>query len=235
MVLLAECISCGDSDVSITNKWEISELVNNTVKPRNILPSETRYGLSTPRFELLPNILTPGKYYVAILSAWKQGGLPGFTNYTFVAYQNKPPMNGNCTVTPDTGYALDTSFVLRCVDWEDQDPPLVYTFTYTLGKESTIIYSGEQSQRTFKLPIAEGADNSTINITTEIQDVLGMSAQTFQTVLVSTIECKYGLLHLLLFLRTLKKKHICFFFCFFLLRPIRRTVKIIMSPYYLLI
>lgn len=158
------------------------------MKPRNTLPSETRYGLRTPRLELLPNILTPGKRYLAILSAWKQGGLPGSTNYSFIAYKNSPPKNGNCSVIPDTGYALDTSFVIRCKDWQDQDPPLAYTFTYTLGKESTVLYSGEQNQRTFKLPIAEGADNSTINITAEIQDSLGMSAFTFKAVLVSILQ-----------------------------------------------
>lgn len=186
LVLLGECTSCGDSDVSLGYKWELAELINKTQKPRNIPSSETRYGLNTARFELLPNILPPGKHFVATLSAWKLGGLPGYTTYKFVVYKNSPPKDGNCSVVPNEGFAMDTSFVVNCFDWIDQDPPLSYAFSYTLGEETTLLYTGDLNQRSFKLPIAEGADNSTINITSELTDSLGMSAVAWTTVLVSS-------------------------------------------------
>jgi hypothetical protein len=159
--------------------------VNKTLIPFNVLASATRYGLSTARLEVSPNVFTPGEKYFIILSAWKQGGLSGYTNYTFVAYKNSPPKSGNCSAAPSSGFAMDTSFRISCVGWLDHDEPFTYTFSYQLEEEVTLLYSGEKDQWTFKLPIKEGAENSTLNITADVQDSLGMSSVTMTSVLVS--------------------------------------------------
>jgi len=40
---------------------------------------------------------------------------------------NQPPEGGECTLTPDTGYALLDRFNVRCSDWMDpEDKPIEY-------------------------------------------------------------------------------------------------------------
>jgi hypothetical protein len=50
---------------------------------------------------------------------------------------NRPPSNGNCSVTPRKGVALTTSFNLACNNWIDAEGqyPLSYSFTaYRSGR-----------------------------------------------------------------------------------------------------
>ena len=41
---------------------------------------------------------------------------------------NSAPHFGNCSVTPESGYAVTTEFTISCQGWSDEDLPLCYEF-----------------------------------------------------------------------------------------------------------
>lgn len=71
------------------------------------------------------------------------------------------------------------------MDWLDRDEPLAYTYSYQMDEDVTLLYSGDKNKWDFKLPIKEGAENATLNVTADVQDSLGMSSAVISSVLVS--------------------------------------------------
>ncbi|XP_070577742.1 uncharacterized protein [Ptychodera flava] len=100
---------------------------------------------------------------------------------------NSPPANGECAITPSTGYALDTKFVVNCSGWEDVNTPLLYA-VYSQSKGSTVTsqsYAGyDQASPGFLLPLGYESHSYLVDITVNIVDVYGAQASYELTVTV---------------------------------------------------
>jgi hypothetical protein len=44
---------------------------------------------------------------------------------SIVLRRNELPTGGLCTISPSTGYAIDTLFTLNCINWVDLDGNIV--------------------------------------------------------------------------------------------------------------
>ena len=89
---------------------------------------------------LSPYALLPGLSYTFRLSACPSGACPALTSYvemTLIA--NGPPTSGYLTVSPDNGFALQTSFALASVGWTDDpsDYPLMFDFYFQILAQPT--------------------------------------------------------------------------------------------------
>jgi hypothetical protein len=70
-----------------------------------------------------------GRLKEALISLWSH-----FARCTQVIVQlNEPPVRGNCTVAPNHGRALVTTFTLACQGWSDTEGhyPLAYSYMAT--------------------------------------------------------------------------------------------------------
>ena len=63
------------------------------------------------------------------LSGSVQGGVRSIASTEFVI--NGPPLGGFFTVSPASGFALTTKFVLASSGWADVDLPVTISFGYT--------------------------------------------------------------------------------------------------------
>ena len=48
----------------------------------------------------------------------------GFSDFVFTV--NIPPRGGFCNINPREGVTIQTTFFIRCGNWEDEDTPLAY-------------------------------------------------------------------------------------------------------------
>jgi len=88
---------------------------------------------------------------------------------------NTAPAGGACSVSPSSGYALETTFTVSCNGWMDSTPQLQYSFSTPAGM---IQAPGSQNSVSFQADstlIASGSSSATVTLTSSIIDDMGTS------------------------------------------------------------
>ncbi|XP_038069881.1 polycystic kidney disease protein 1-like 2 [Patiria miniata] len=109
---------------------------------------------------------------------------PGFADYTFEL--NAPPRIGTCSLDPDSGYALQTHFIIDCVDFWDEEGHLMYTVRVppvlsnkdqaALQYLDPVLYSGAASTTpSVYLPLGDESNGYLVTIAVEVADIHGAS------------------------------------------------------------
>ena len=106
--------------------------------------------VSTMELSLIANSLTAGLTYTFSMEAFYPTTVGSAAPSEITITMNAPPSGGSLTVTPDTGYAMNTSFSLQTSGWVDDpdDYPLNYVLAYyTIDstKQTALKNSGPQS------------------------------------------------------------------------------------------
>ena len=76
----------------------------------------TQNDLDLPGLSIKANQLNGGLTYQLKVTASPEDGPAGTAAYQFE--MNAPPQNGNCTVSPESGKALVTTFTVTCTGWQ---------------------------------------------------------------------------------------------------------------------
>ena len=114
--------------------------------------------------------------YTVTLSGKVEGGATGKSSYDIVV--NKPPENGECSVSPKEGEPLKTLFTITCTKFEDEDVPLTYTFFYkkAVGRPlSTLDQSLTPVVKDFRLSSGLEVNDYKYNFVVKVTDKLGAS------------------------------------------------------------
>lgn len=122
---------------------------------------------------LKPNVLVAGAYYTFNFEVSLVGfsAAPGRAKVQVLV--NEPPSGGYCDSDVQIGIALNTTFTLSCLDWEDVDTPLRYAFVLMQedGTELDIAVFQGSNRVQATLP----AGNHTVSA--RIEDKLGAVAE----------------------------------------------------------
>ncbi|XP_070569906.1 polycystin-1-like protein 2 [Ptychodera flava] len=111
----------------------------------------------------------------------------GFGTATWAFVTNSPPTSGNCSVTPTSGYAVESNFVVTCANWEDSHTPLEYAFrSRPKGSSSLSLLSSGSSSTSpqFMLEMGSEGYNYEVDIVVEIIDAYNSKATETLTVTV---------------------------------------------------
>ena len=128
--------------------------------------------LSSTTLVTYPGVLAPNVRYKFILTAKRQGGYPGYSEYQVTT--NSPPAGGTCNVNPLSGVTLATEFTFTCSGWQDADLPLQYEFVYVTNNNLlNVVYKGVQTSKETKLPAGERTNNFTIDFRVRVADMFG--------------------------------------------------------------
>ena len=129
-------------------------------------------------------VLDAGARYTFQIAATDSIGQVGTANLTLTA--NRPPFGGSLAVTPRTGQALSTSFLLASGGFVDPDDtlPLTYAFFYRSSSLGVQVEIGDGDTQTANstLPPGDG-DNLTLSVL--VTDQLGGPATASVDVAVS--------------------------------------------------
>ncbi|XP_070577646.1 polycystin-1-like protein 2 [Ptychodera flava] len=128
--------------------------------------------------------LEPGRFYKLRANISDTNGGYGKTSWGFIT--NAPPAGGNCSVSPTSGYAIDTDFSVACENWDDIHTPLRFA-VYSKPKGSSLtslIYAKADTSTTFMLPMGSKSFDYEVDITVEVQDAFGSKASESHTVTV---------------------------------------------------
>ena len=111
---------------------------------------------SVYQLAIAPNTLIAGRTYTLLISAQFASG--AFASAAFASFSsvtitmNTPPIGGELTVTPSTGYEMNTTFRFATGSWSDdsEDYPLLYSFSYYIDDTpaSSETYVKAPGQRT---------------------------------------------------------------------------------------
>ena len=128
--------------------------------------------LSSTTLVTYPRILAPGVLYKFVLTAKRQGGHPGYSEYQVTT--NSPPDEGTFDVSPPSGVTLTTEFTFTCTDWQDSDLPLHYKFIYFTNNDLlNVVYQGVKTSKQTNLPAGYEANNFTIDFRVRVTDKFG--------------------------------------------------------------
>ena len=176
---LALITLCGGSSCGrgLSYLWSLFKSSNNSssrpdwIQIKN-LKDITRTRLISPRIVTYPGVLDPGTLYKFVLAVKRRGGIPGYSEYQVTT--NSPPSGGKCTVNPQSGITLVTEFTIACANWQDDDLPLQYEFSYVRnGDLLNVVYKGFKDNKVTKLPAGEKANNFTIDFRVRVADSFG--------------------------------------------------------------
>lgn len=84
--------------------------------------------------------------------------------------------NSECFVQPYEGYAVETTFNITCLGWQDEDKPLKYEFRY--NTIAGLVINNPKKEAGFnilltKLPIGDRFQNFQFPVDVHIKDALG--------------------------------------------------------------
>jgi len=126
-------------------------------------------------------ILTEGDTYTLRLTATDSYGASSYSTVSLT--MNEPPSSGSIDVSPNNGYALDTSFTFTATNWVDNDLPLTYIFGTTgvnddgsLDTTSLSPFGDERSDASYlgvTLSTGLNITNYTIGCFSEVVDSYG--------------------------------------------------------------
>ena len=158
-------------------KWSVLKDTNNTsnhtqwtemLEVQDLISTR----MSSKSLVTKPAVLTPNARYKFILTAQRQGGYPGYSEYHVTT--NSPPAGGTCNVSPSSGVTLTTEFTFTCSNWQDPDLSLQYEFIYqTNNNLLNVVYKGVKTSVTTILPAGEKANNFTIDFRVRVADSFG--------------------------------------------------------------
>ena len=163
-----------------------------TTLSRTFLASEVKSGVSYPL--LLPgSTFTPGRTYTFRLSS-SPLAYPALVAHTdIVLIANSPPRGGYASVSPHTGYALNTTFSYATTGWFDDlvDYPLSYNFAYQLAALKAALIINVLSPLPYSFsPLPPGLPSlgNIVTIIANVLDIYGSAsnATTFAVVTTDT-------------------------------------------------
>ena len=80
---------------------------------------------------------------------------------------------GTCTISPLTGIAIQTNFIIKCTGFADNEHPIIYEVSHFTSFLTTIICRKTESHCNAIFPIGHGS-NSTLNVRVRVIDALSM-------------------------------------------------------------
>ncbi|XP_077864342.1 polycystin-1-like protein 2 [Saccoglossus kowalevskii] len=186
LVLSAHCSDCTTLS-KITYKWEL--LYEDGTLTNIDLDAMTSTGIFGKNLAINVDVFTnTDESYKLKLSGTVIGREEGFSEYAVIV--NSPPSPGTCTVSPISGYLLETIFTLNCQGFSDDDLPLMYEFSVITGgekratinsldhKAGSLLYYGNDPYRpSIYLPLGLAQNNYTIDIVVRVSDVYGATVQ----------------------------------------------------------
>ncbi|KAJ7329439.1 hypothetical protein JRQ81_015613 [Phrynocephalus forsythii] len=131
----------------------------------------------------------PEQLYSLVLKVSIWGDKSSVYHYLF--FVNSPPLVGNCVLSPPTGMAFLTKFIIHCHGFKDQHLPLTYKVkaaldTLNINRMSstenstfgTIVYFGHQPEiPPFFLPVGVPSKEYALTVYVEAYDALGAHSQ----------------------------------------------------------
>jgi len=127
------------------------------------------------------SLLTMGETYTLVLTATDS---EGESSYSTISVEiNEPPESGEVSVTPGSGYALETFFHFTAEYWVDDDLPFTYIFGTTgvnedgsLDEDSLSPFGGERDDAFYEdvtLSTGLNSTNYTVGCYVEVVDSYG--------------------------------------------------------------
>lgn len=125
--------SSESGNCSVVNSWQAWWIVpigdvNASLLYR--LPATSNLNLFIPA----PLPFAPGIYRLRLVlsnsaeASWQNGGDDWFAFDSTSFMVDAPPSGGRCSISPSVGVALNTTFEVSSVDWQDDDLPLMHRF-----------------------------------------------------------------------------------------------------------
>ena len=106
--------------------------------------------------KLSPNVLVGGLAYTFTLASFLPS--PGSASALSLTISvNSPPILGNFAISPETGIELSTLFTFSCSQWQDENLPLQYQFSYvsSTGNPVTVRSLAENTFASAQLPAGD--------------------------------------------------------------------------------
>jgi hypothetical protein len=155
------------TDISCLAKWSVHPSLkleqHSLTELEQSVPVVSNYSMY---LALIPNTLSAGNNYIFTLSC---GSLRASISVT----SNTPPLFGNLTISPSSGYEINTVFNLCATGWFDVDLPLFYEFGYLSNINNLILVvtprSLSKNTQTI-LPSGLNEHNKFINCSVKVYD-----------------------------------------------------------------
>ncbi|XP_077867281.1 uncharacterized protein LOC100375380 [Saccoglossus kowalevskii] len=155
-------------------------IASKAVQAKRLLVSETSTGLHGQSLVINDGVLDEDRTYVVVVTMSSSDGRgahkverEGLANIYFTV--NKGPMWGKCTLLPESGVEMDTVFTISCQEWVDDQQPLMYQISYSIGSAGSeeLLYYGMKSSVSFQLPAGDPNNNNTEGLHISIVDNFG--------------------------------------------------------------
>lgn len=102
--------------------------------------------------------------------------LNGDYSANLILQTNQKPYNGSCSVNLNTGYALDTNFIITCINWADLDGIVTkYEFFASFTNNASIVNLGNNQTGFFNttLPAGLSTDSNKLYLFVQVFDNSG--------------------------------------------------------------
>ncbi|XP_047143432.1 uncharacterized protein LOC101241823 isoform X1 [Hydra vulgaris] len=189
--LFATCTNCGT--IVPIYKWEVVGVNDN--KSINLDSHSVLTPLNAPVFILNSGVLDGLQSYKIIINISLEGmDAVGFSS--FFIESNSGPQDGSCTITPGSGIAFVTKFIVHCLNWQDKDnanQPFLYEVIAEIGTVATTMYRGINYNFAMAFPSGDIHENWRMGIVIQVEDSLGSITKGFvgsiQVVPQNTSDC----------------------------------------------
>ncbi|XP_070579286.1 polycystin-1-like [Ptychodera flava] len=119
-----ECTNCLNG-VKLSYQWSLyvrNETDGNYNSVHNF-QDYTSTGIEKTGISFIPNSLQAGRKYRLGLYGSRQGYVTGYSFLYFIT--NLPPFDGVCQISPTTGTAIQTEYIVSCENWVDEGDDVV--------------------------------------------------------------------------------------------------------------
>lgn len=187
MGLVLECVGKLCSDVK-RSTWTIYAYERST-KLWNRIAHEHFLGLSSPPSSFIMEGLTSHsatiktrdpKYKLKATIEIRVGKDVLKEEHSMDVRLNSAPVatgqNRDCFVEPSVGYAVETTFNITCVGWQDEDEPIKHEFRYNTSVGVVINNPNTGTglnTLSIKLPVGDRSKNFQFPVAVYIKDALG--------------------------------------------------------------
>ncbi|XP_041368276.1 polycystic kidney disease protein 1-like 2 isoform X2 [Gigantopelta aegis] len=175
MALETDCDMCEEYAIKISAyKWHLNVWSVSDDKPKETLHIPT--GNKKKTMVLLPGTLIATSMYTFEVKVYYNNNTAWIKiMYSFTT--NDSPENGSCSITPTSGQALITNFIVSCPGYKDIDAPLTYRiFQDKKGKSDTLLCYGNKDTISFVLPGGPPDSSLWLILTVYIVDSLDTSS-----------------------------------------------------------
>ena len=148
--------------------------------------------ISVLSLALSPYSVIGGYFYTFALAVSQPNGIGAIASSGITIYINSPPFGGRFTVTPATGYSIETIYYMSSILWSDLELnfPLQFSFSYYTTTDNAAIsidYSGLISYTSAYLGQGFQSENYLVTCVSTVEDSLSGSANLTQKVAVFPI------------------------------------------------